>query len=581
MRFRRPRRKKQLSGPYAEDERRRLSTLDLIGLAAGGVIGSGWLLSATDVWQTAGRNAVWAWLIGGVTMLVVAIVMVELATDVPRTGGLIFLPLQSSGPLLATIVAAALWLTYALNSASEAAAMVKGLGTMHVLGLALPPAPGQQAFDVDALTARGLLFAALFLAAILAVNLLARRLFVRFNFALTLWKIVIPVLIIALLIKASQPVGHGTCASGGDVGSGSGFFGILTAVTSGGVVYAYLGFQAPLDFAGNVRRHGSMAEAARLRWSVYGTILGATTLYVFLQVALLHLFDIGLGLNCYAADSPYAHFALALSLGWLAPLIRVDALLSPMGSGLVYTHALTREVAALSRAHLTHRGLQIARRASLRLGGWEIDVFWLVLVVDFVIGLLALLAVGGRWGVLASLISILELVLYTMAGIVLVSIQPHLSGGRAGRRMVLGVVSRVGFVATGLLLYWAAWPNLWRGMVGLAIGCVVLLGLPILAQQDLPLLGRVLRRYDAKEYATMFRRDFGKAPARAAVWLAGYLVALTLLDLLRSVVDPSLAHPNLAWEIPAGLLVVVLALIVFQRLVTLSRRHMAEVPPTL
>lgn len=74
------------------DERRRLSTLDLVGLAAGGVVGSGWLLAAGKAHWAAGDNAVWAWAAGGALMLLIAAVMVELGIAVPKTGGLIFLP---------------------------------------------------------------------------------------------------------------------------------------------------------------------------------------------------------------------------------------------------------------------------------------------------------------------------------------------------------------------------------------------------------------------------------------------------------------------------------------------------------
>ncbi len=557
-----------LSNPDDEDERRRLSIFDLIGLAAGGVIGSGWLLSATKVWTDAGRNAMWAWVIGGCIMLLVAIVMVELSIAVPKTGGLIFLPLQSSGPLVATVVASALWLAYALNSATEAAAMTKGLGSLGVRDLI----PSQQ-FNVDELTATGLVYATLFMVVILAVNLLARRLFIRFNSLLTLWKILIPVLIIVLLLRTGYHAQARAC----DSGVGTGFAPVLTAVTSSGVIFAYTGFQLPLDFAGNVRRRG-MGEAARLRLAVYGTLVGAIILYVLLQFALLHVVRSGFCWDARSAESPYAQFAVALSFAWIAPLINTDALLSPMGSGLVYTHALTREVAALSRAHLTHRGLQTAKRASIQVGGQRIDVYWAVLLVDFAIGLIALVAVGGNWGKLAPANSILNMLLYAMPGVVLVAIHDRLPARWQGRRGWHGVLARLGFVSIALLIYWATWTSLWQSMTALIIGIAVLLGLPILVRQDLPVLGRALRRYDAKEYATLFRRYRENPAARAAITLVAYLAVLTVLGWSRNALDP---NPHLVREIPLNILVVATSLVAFQLLVAFSRRHMAQFPPTL
>ena len=44
----------------AEDEQRRLSVFHLVGLAAGGVIGSGWILGAGEAYRTAGSDAVLA-----------------------------------------------------------------------------------------------------------------------------------------------------------------------------------------------------------------------------------------------------------------------------------------------------------------------------------------------------------------------------------------------------------------------------------------------------------------------------------------------------------------------------------------
>ena len=175
-------------------ERRRMSFYDLLFLAAGGVIGSEWMLAGSFPW--------YSWLIGGVLILVVAAVMVELSTAVPKTGGLVFLPLQSSGPLLATVVAAGLWIFYALSPASQAAAMVRGLRVSWSWSGVIEP-------SADALTWRGFGFALLFLLLITAVNLLGPRLFLRINNVLTAFKILIPLLIIALLLYAKvHPPSH-------------------------------------------------------------------------------------------------------------------------------------------------------------------------------------------------------------------------------------------------------------------------------------------------------------------------------------------------------------------------------------
>lgn len=535
-----------------EDEQRRLPVFHLVGLAAGGVIGSGWMLGAVSAYGKAGSDAYLAWVFGGLLMLLIAGVMVELGTAAPKTGGLIFLPLQSSGPLVATVAAAGLWLLYAINAASEAVAMTRGLSWK---------VPSLLTHSGNTLTVKGWCCTLAFMVVISAVNLVTPRLFFRINSWLTVVKVVVPVLTVVLLIASGFDHHHGPHAS---AAAGRGVGAALAAVVGSGVIYAYVGFQGPLDFAGNIRRRG-IGEAARLRWAVFGTIIGSMVLYIALEVvftryqAYWHPAD---------PDSPYTQFALAASMWWLGWLLRIDALVSPMGAGLVFAHALTREVAALSRAHLTHRGLQTARMASLKR---RYDVYWLVLVVDCVVGGIVLVAVGGSWDTLVAVTGILTLVVYGFPGVVLVSLRDHLTGYSRQRRNFHEVLARVSFALIALILYGAGWAALWRGMTILAAGWVLLLGLPVLSRR-LPVFSRI---YDAKEHVTLFRRWRTEPTATAAIWFIGDLVALMLLTLLGN------SSVGIHKELRVGFLVVATALAAFEGLVRTSKRHMADVPPML
>ena len=281
------------AGDAAEQraERRRLSFRALLFLAAGGVIGSGWTLGGVQADGGAGSWAVFSWLIGGALMLVIAAVMVELSTIAPKTGGLIFLPLQSSGPLLATVVAAGLWLFYAVNPASEAVAMVRALAQWFDAH-SLVKAQG------TGLSGAGLGWALLLMLLVTTVNLLGPRLFLLVNNVLTAFKILVPLLIVLLLVYAElHPSGRaitpptvtvGSVASSSSAPARNDLSSVLATVTSSGVIYAYLGFQGPLDFAGSVRRRG-IGEAARLRRAVYGTVCGSIFLYVALQFVVIYI----------------------------------------------------------------------------------------------------------------------------------------------------------------------------------------------------------------------------------------------------------------------------------------------------
>ncbi|MDN3026508.1 APC family permease [Streptomyces sp. S.PB5] len=533
-----------------EDEQRRLSVFHLVGLAAGGVIGSGWILGTHEAYEKAGSDAYLAWVFGGLLMLLIAAVMVELGTAAPKTGGLVFLPLQSSGALVATVVAAGLWIFYAINLASEAVAMTRGLdaGMKGLLD------------SSDTLTLKGWVYALTFMAVIAAVNLIAPRIFFTINSWLTVVKIAVPVLAVVLLIVAAV---HGDAAPAQhDPKGGLGTDAALRAVVTSGVIYAYVGFQGPLDLAGNIKRRG-IGEAARLRRAVFGTIIGSMILYIALQVVFTEYWVTGAD-----ESNPYAHFARLAGLIWLGWLLRVVAVVSPMGAGLVFAHAVTREVAALSRAHLTHRGLQTARKATLNR---RYDVYWLVLLVDFFVAGTVLVAVGGSWQTLVEITGVLTLVVYAVPGVVLVSLRDHLPVRSRVRQRFHEILARTSFALIALILHRAGWGPMWRGMLTLAVGCALLLWLPILARR-LPAFGRV---YDAKVHVTLFR-DWRTSPAaQAALWLIGHLAVLTLLTLVS---DTSFGED---YEVHLGVLAVVTALVSFQGLVTASRRHMAEVRPML
>ena len=481
-----------------------MSVLALIGLAAGGAIGSGWF-SPSAVPGT--KDTVWALIIGGAIMAAVAIVMVELSILVPTTGGLIFSPLQSSGPFVAIVVAAALWLAYALNSAAEAVFMANQVG-----------------FAYKTNYGEWLGITVLFMGGILAINLAASSAFIKFNTALTIFKITVPLLVI---IFFAQNI-NSYCAGGG-ASAPRDFLGITIG---GGVVFAYTGFQAPMDFAGNIREHGvrrwsGLTAATRLRLAVYLTVSGLILLYILLQL-VFH--NAAVAKNCTqsagAYESPYLQHASQIGHGgWklFDYALWADAFLSPLGAGMVYSYALNREVAALSRARLTTRGLQ----SRIWIFGKPYNKYGWTLGLNLFLGFIAVLSEGRDWKVLTSTNSVLSLFAYAVLCIVLIAILPQVRETSCGtnRRKFYKLVAWVGFAGAALVIYASGWETLVRSMLEFSVGCALLLGLPSLARWDPPGIGWLLRRYDAREYGGDLW-SMGKLAV-------GYVVSLGLLPLAR------------------------------------------------
>jgi hypothetical protein len=138
-------------------------------------------------------------------------------------------------------------------------------------------------------------------------------------------------------------------------------------------------------------------------------------------------------------------------------------------------------------------------------------------------------------------------------------------------------LAEFGFVSIAVILYTAGWGVLWKGMAALAVGCCLLFGLPVVAKRDLPLLGRRLRRYDAKAYVSRFRRWRNDPSAQSAVVLLGCFALLTIASLPS--ISVFTAPPS--YKFWGAVFVIVVADLAFRRLVKLSRRYMENVPPVL
>ena len=99
------------------------------------------------------------------------------------------------------------------------------------------------------------------------------------NSAMTWWKIAIPLLTILVLVVNNFDTGNLHAADGFNP---DGLKGILTAVSTGGIIFSYLGFEQADQLAGeaaNPKRDVPMA--------VIGSVVLGTVIYILLQVAFL------------------------------------------------------------------------------------------------------------------------------------------------------------------------------------------------------------------------------------------------------------------------------------------------------
>jgi amino acid transporter len=474
--------------------RREVGTLALMFTGLGSIIGSGWLFGAWRAAQLAGPGAVYAWLIGAVVILFVALTYAELGAMFPESGGAVRYGYYSHGSLVGFLAGWAAWIAIVSVIPVEAEASVQYMSSWPwgwAQHLYVHAARGQ-----GELTPPGLGIAALLVVVYFLINFWSVKVFAGTNSAITFFKLIVPAATaIALICTGFHWENFQVGVHGGphvlNLAS------ILTAVATSGIVFSYNGFQSPVNLAGEAHNPGRSIPIA-----IFGSIALSTVVYLLLQVAFLgavgpeHLHEGWAGLEY---SSPFAQLALALNLNWLAILLYADAFVSPSGTGTTYTATTARMLYAMARSATLPA---VLGRVHPRYGIPR-PAMWFNLLVSFIF-----LFFFRGWGKLAAVISVATIITYLVVPVsveVLRRTAPDLH--RPLRIPGLKLLAPIAFMLATLMLFWARWPH--TGQI------MLLLFLPI----------PVYLYYQAKSSWADFADSL-----RGAWWLIGYLASIVALS---------------------------------------------------
>ncbi len=434
--------------------KQRLGYWSLVATGIGSVIGSGWLFSAMYAAQTAGPASLIAWVIGGAVMLAVALVFAELGMVHPESGGLVRYPLYSNGRFAASIMGWSMWVTYVANPPTEASGVVQ-YASSYIPGL----------FDHDQLTFPGILCAIGLMAVFVVVNYFGVQFFARSNNVVTAVKICIPTLTIVLLFLSGFT--HSGGAGGTDnIAAGGGFapYGVgaaLGTIATAGMVFAYTGFRNIIELSGEVRNPRRNIPA-----SLITTILGAIALYLLLQLAFIfavpqHL--LGKGWSGVNFNSPFAQLAMLLGLTWLYWILIADSMISPSGSGIVFTASNARNVFGLAKNRFfpawfakVHQGSGVPRRA---------------LLTNFVVGILFLLPLPS-WHAIIGVTGTLIAFTFSIGSVSVMAFRRSGLSERAARLPGMAVIAPFAFIVSALVVYWVPWKELVLTIPIVAVGLI-------------------------------------------------------------------------------------------------------------
>jgi amino acid transporter len=485
----------------SEGLRRDVGLFGLLWISAGTTLGSGWLFGAFVAVTIAGPAALIGWLLAAVFMTPLALIYAELGSMFPESGG----PGRFTHHAFGSLAGATFgWFAYvqaATIAPIEVLAAIQYLSTNSW-------ARGLYHSNTGTLSASGYTVAVVLMGLFVTLNLLGIRLLARANSVITVFKLLIPTLTALALIFAGFHLHNFTAAGGFFVHVGAGpVQAILSAITAGGIAFALMGFEGALQVGGE-----SAHPQRDLPRAVFGAFIICTVIYVAVQVAFIAALPpdllahyaswTGLAANPTLSRAPSFVLASLVGLVWLAWIMRVDAVVSPSGTGMLYLTGASRLSFGLSKdGYVPKLFLVEDERTDVPLWG---------VIMSAALGLLFLLPFPS-WNKLVSVVTGAVVLMYAGAPLALGSLrrtQPDLE--RPYRLPGARLLSPASFAFATWIAYWSGWQTISTLMFALLLG------------------------YGLMGLARSLHLDLEPPPIQwaSAWWIFPYLIGLSLVSYL-------------------------------------------------
>jgi amino acid transporter len=456
------------------------------------IVGSGWLLGPFFIAKAAGPAGIISWGIGGIVMIVVLLSYAELSALLPLAGGPIRY-LQFSHGTAASFTLA--WITWL---GTVATAPVETLAMLHYAANYIPFVMYTES-GVALLTFSGYVIAAALLLLMTLLNALGAKLLSKSNNFVMIFKLLAPLLTLGFLF--SVDFNPDNFHSQGF--SPLGWKGILSAVSTAGVVFSLMGCHAALQFSAEIKNPKKIIPVA-----IICAIFICVALYTLLQTAFIGAIDPNSLKDGWAALSfegdtgPFVGLAMALGAFWLTKILYLDAIISPAGCGLVYVGASARLGYAMAKSGFLPKQFMKLNRAGVPLR---------MMALNYLIGLFLFLPFPTWQSMMSFLVSSLILG-YAVGPLTLNILRKNVGEKRDSFRVPFPLVTGyLGFYFSNMIALWTDWSVISKTMIAILIGSLVLFW------------------YKFKKSEEPFRLHF-----KQAVWLFPYLVGLTALSYLSS-----------------------------------------------
>lgn len=438
--------------------KRSVGLLALTFMAVGGILGSGWLFIPLLTAQLAGPASLVAWGIGAVAMILLANSFAEVAAVLPVPGGIARIPRFTHGDITSAVIGWTAWVGYCTQAPIEVAVMLQYADVKW-------PWLFHGAASLGNLTFEGFLVAGGFLLFFVFINALGAAAFARANTAITWVKLVIPIVIVLGLMATYFDAGNFTNSSHGGFAP-YGMKGILAAVSSGGIIFALIGFRHAIDMAGEAKNPRVTVPLSLLLGLIIPVVI-----YFLIQIAFLGALspselDGGwAGVHASSELGPLSAVIASLGIHWLMAAVYGGVIVGPLGGGLVATGSNARLALALARNRFIPALFQ-------KLSKNAVPVY--ALILNFVVGMVLLFFLPFREIVAVNSASIT--LSFTAGPLAVYALRKQLPNvKRMFKIPAMSLQAVLGFVVATMIVYWSGWKTniILTGIIFLAVGVLL------------------------------------------------------------------------------------------------------------
>lgn len=415
----------------------RLSTWQLVLVSTGSMFGAGWLFSPYYGFEIAGIGVLIAWIITAALIIIISLSFIEIYGLLPILGSVTrFIGVTHNRPL-AFIFMSLSWLGYVGYLPLEAQSAIQYLGFWYS-SLVYRGSSGVELSGLGIALAIAIIFGLTWLNTIIITNI------AKINSVVSIAKIMIPICaMIALVIsfgKWDNIVDNFNAIAISPEA-------ILLAITTGGLVFAFTGFNNGLILS-NYAKHPKRAAA-------YSTIVPTIfvgTIYFCLSLTFIACMPANKALPSTAV-APLLGLVTLLNAHILLTVLFIDAISAPLGTANVLTALTGRILYALGRDFFPKSFLVLLNKHRSP---------YMALWLNAIVGICFLLPLP-TWKELVTFLSSVVVLVYIAGPIALILFRQAMpEENRVFKVKAYKLIGYLGFACCSLMLYWSGMNNLFH-----------------------------------------------------------------------------------------------------------------------